>query len=194
MTLITKTASISDAPKSIDEANRSVDIEITNEAIDRDREIVDAGSLKTEAFMSNPVVLDSHERRGVSRTILGKITDLRRVGSRHLARVKFAETEAAETAWQLAKTGFLRAASIGFRGGRREPEPGQKGVYRLKDVELIEVSLVATPANPQALIKSAGDQPADSYTAADLTKAFEAGVETGINLSRQALAKQLTRV
>lgn len=54
------------------------------------------------------------------------------------------------------KAGRVRGLSIGYRipAGGIEPDPEVKGVFRLKEVDLIEVSVVNIPANPDAQVGS----------------------------------------
>lgn len=61
----------------------------------------------------------------------------------------------AETALQLVLGKWMRACSVGFqpRTCERIEEGDDAGVYILKDNDLLELSLVSVPANPDALVK-----------------------------------------
>ncbi len=103
-------------------------------------------------------------------------------------------TTTGDDAHTLAKTKAVTGLSIGFRTLKATRLPG--GIRRLDEVDLLEVSLVAVPASPSALITSIKSFPAagaaitkehpmeDETTAPDLaaleTKTAElvAGVET----------------
>jgi uncharacterized protein len=50
------------------------------------------------------------------------------------------------------QTGLIRAVSIGFRGLEGGMERMDNGGIRYKAVEVLELSLVAVPANSQAII------------------------------------------
>lgn len=54
------------------------------------------------------------------------------------------------------KAGRVRGLSIGYRipAGGIEPDPDRKGVFLLKEVDLLEVSVVNIPANPDAQVAS----------------------------------------
>lgn len=64
-----------------------------------------------------------------------------------------------DTAWQEIKAGLIKAVSIGFRS--LEHAVMENGGYRFIKSELMELSLVAIPANAEAtiqLVKSVGDR------------------------------------
>jgi uncharacterized protein len=86
--------------------------------------------------------------------------------------------QACDDAWQSVKAGLLRSVSIGFRPLASEPLQG--GCVRYTSWEWLELSLVAVPANADALITDMRE----------LTPA-EAEVERLLNIVRAARA--LTR-
>jgi HK97 family phage prohead protease len=121
---------------------------ITSDAIDRQGEIVDVDGWDFKAYMQNPVILDSH-RYGSIADIVGRATgEPRRQGNGWTVDVEFAETPMGDLARRLVEQGMLKAVSVGFRSLQRRPE---KGLTRHIKTELLEVSLVSVPANPEAL-------------------------------------------
>jgi len=118
-------------------------------------------------YRKNPVVLDSHNREEIG-AIIGRGSV--KVEGRMLAiSITFAETERAETAWQLVESGFARAVSVGFIPNSlktitlAEGETDGKdenlitGPARvIKEWELFEVSVVPVPADAGALRRVLG--------------------------------------
>jgi hypothetical protein len=72
------------------------------------------------------------------------------------ATLNFVDEKASPTAervWQGIKQGSLRAVSVGFRCGNVTSQPvGDKTVYVLSSNQLMEISVVPLPANPEAVI------------------------------------------
>jgi hypothetical protein len=136
----------------------------SNEALDRCDEIIMADGWRLENYRRNPVFQNAHQYGDVLFT-LGKalITEVRTVNGRRalFQRVEFAveANPVAQVAYKLYQGGFLRAVSVGFIPLRWE-EPSARGgsggeAQRLRrrylDQELLEVSAVGIPANPEAL-------------------------------------------
>ena len=65
----------------------------------------------------------------------------------------FPDVSRGSDAISLIRRGMIGATSIGFRG--KEYEGNKKGGYDFKEIELVEVSLVKSPANPKAQITAA---------------------------------------
>ena len=141
----------------IDSEERTVTAIITSDAIDRDDEVLLPKGANIEQFEKNPVVLWSHNS---SLPPIGKVEWIKRGTGKITAKVKFAATDLAEEVWQLFKGGFLKAFSIGFMPiESRVPTPDdirkrpEWAVVRriFSAYELLELSAVAVPSNPQAL-------------------------------------------
>jgi HK97 family phage prohead protease len=136
--------------KSVDAKTRSVEAVLSSETVDAHGEIVDQGSLKLERFRKNPVVLHMHSMLKV----IGHAENVRLVGGELQARIVFATTELANEVFTLFQDGAMRAFSIGFRPGRAAKEMVKgREVTRLFDGELLEVSAVSVPSNPDAIVK-----------------------------------------
>jgi len=141
----------------IDTEERTVTALITSDAIDRDSEVLLPKGANIEQFEKNPVVLWSHNS---NLPPIGKVEWIKKGTGKITAKVKFAATDLAEEVWQLFKGGFLKAFSIGFMpiesrvptsdDLRKRPEWAV--VRRIFSAyELLELSAVAVPSNPQAL-------------------------------------------
>lgn len=148
---------------------RSVDAVLSSETIDGHGEIVDQSTWRLERFKKNPVVLYMHSPYEV----VGHAEQIRIVDGELVAKIVFATTPTANEVLQLFRDGAMRAFSVGFRVGRVEQQMVDgRAVRRLLDCELMEVSAVSIPSNPDAVVrhKSLGLLP-QSYSydhAADL--------------------------
>lgn len=121
---------------------------ITSGDIDRQGEIVDPNGWDFVEYMRNPVILDSHRYGSIADIVGRAVSEPRREGDRWTVDIEFADTPMGELAERLVAQGMLKAVSVGFRSLQRRPE---KGITRHVKQELLEVSLVAVPANPAAL-------------------------------------------
>ena len=123
--------------------------------LSRDGVSVDIAGMDFTNYEKNPVVLYAHDFSG--RTESGGLPIARTLGltrtanGRVRAEFEFLEGDAfadrVRNAWN---RGFLRGASIGWRPIETTPGDGGKGV-RVVRSELIEWSIVAVPADPDAL-------------------------------------------
>ena len=118
---------------------------------------LDFGGLSTERYLRNPVVMWAHDISGRSESgglPIGRTRELTRDGTgRLVADFEFLSEDAfaqrVKNAWD---KGFLRAASISWmpiEGG-----PSEGGQWRDTRSDLLEWSIVAVPADPDALRES----------------------------------------
>ena len=159
--------------RAIDEESRTVTYVIATEnGVDtwEGKEYLRIDGVRLKRFRSNPVVLDTHNRYEIG-AIVGKAM-IRKEGRTLVADVTFAEnTVRAEEAWQLVKTGFSRATSVGFirfktmeladgeTDGEGERQITGPGIV-VTDWELFELSIVPVPADAAALRRSFNDKEA----------------------------------
>jgi hypothetical protein len=198
--------------RAIDESRRVASFVATTEAPCATwlgPEVVRMSGMRTERFLSNPVILNAHNRDDAS-CVIGRAISLKvenvPVGPSSqspgqpaaaapgvapaamkmipglVTEIEFAESEEALAAWELVRTGFLRAVSIGFMPLKWvELEPGQvdglgdsqlvgPGVV-IVESELYEISLVPVPADPYALLQRGWGEGMRSVL--DFTKAVE---------------------
>ena len=123
--------------------------------LSRDGVSVDIDGMDFSNYRKNPVVLFAHDYSGrtessglpIGRTIsLGRTQDGRiRADFEFLSGDPFADR--VRNAWN---RGFLRGASIGWRAIEARPSQRGRGLRVVKS-ELIEWSIVAVPADPDAL-------------------------------------------
>jgi hypothetical protein len=137
-----------------------IEFRSSDETLDRYKERITVSGWKLDNYRKNPVVQNAHNYCSVSDTI-GKslVTEVRAGGedgpSPYLfQRILFAveENPMAKVAYGLYKGGFLSAVSVGFIPLSWD-NGSQEQAYRRKYLqqELIEVSAVSIPANPNAL-------------------------------------------
>jgi HK97 family phage prohead protease/HK97 family phage major capsid protein len=126
---------------------------LSDETVDRYGEIILAAGWDLSSFKKNPIALFNHH----SDAIVGTWENVRVEGRRLIGRLKLAEegtSQLVDNIRRLWKQGILKAVSVGFRPIDKEPidkDAGSWGPYRYLKSELVECSLVAVPANPNAL-------------------------------------------
>lgn len=132
--------------------DRSVDVVASTGAIDSYDSILEQDSWRLERYLANPVVLYGHQGRELP---IGHASNVRIEDGALRARLHLVSAAAnplAEQVWQSIKQKSLRAVSVGFIPNtiRFEKRDGRE-VMVLADNELMEISVVPVPANPEAL-------------------------------------------
>tara|TARA_R110000751_G_scaffold49424_13_gene110033 strand:- start:3021 stop:4283 length:1263 start_codon:yes stop_codon:yes gene_type:complete len=144
------------------EEQRQISYLVSDETVDRMGDIIKVAGWDLKSYKQNPVVLWSHDGSRVPP--IGRSANVRRRygPSRLTSDIEFAPKEAhefADTIYQLAKRGFIRATSVGFLPHetaevddkqREKMGLGKYGSLYTRS-ELMEISVVAVPANPSAL-------------------------------------------
>lgn len=144
------------------EEKRSISYLVSDETPDRMGDIIQVGAWDLKHYKENPVVLWAHDAKGVPP--IGKATNVRRrYGPERLtADIEYAPKEAhefADTIYQLASRGFINATSVGFSPTQtKDLDQDERKALGLGSygqlytgAELMEISVVAVPANPSAL-------------------------------------------
>jgi HK97 family phage prohead protease len=116
---------------------------------DRNGNVLDLDGWDLANYRANPVVLFNHNW---DLPPVGRTSRLYTEGNRLLAQVEFAPTPLGQELALLNADGYLRAISVGARPLeweiRRHPEHGFPiGIHSHRH-ELLELSIVAIPANP----------------------------------------------
>ena len=159
----------SGAPSGADTPNAEssgavLDFIASTATLDRYHEVIEPAGWRLESYRRNPVFQNAHNYGDILFT-LGKAlcTEVRTVngGPALFQRIQFATevNPVARIAYGLYKGGFLNAVSVGFiplrwedGGTERGAERGASPRRRYLEQELLEVSAVAIPANPDALV------------------------------------------
>lgn len=120
--------------------------------IDRHGESINPMGWKLENFMKEPVILYGHD---YSSFPVGKALKVYIEDNKLKFNIQFAPTEEGKKTFQLIQGGFLNTTSAGLiplKWGVSGQDP-----YSIMEQELLELSIVPVPANPEALIQNALD-------------------------------------
>lgn len=157
------------------EQARALRFTISTASVDREQDTIAIAGWDLRNYISNPVVLWGHNS---SRLPIGRAFDLSVEGGALKASVEFIPDNIPEggafanSVYRLARLGFLAATSVGFRPIKwgytddkaRGADDWFPGIDFLEQ-ELVELSIVTVPANPEALLEPAaagqGEPPAD---------------------------------
>jgi HK97 family phage prohead protease len=141
--------------KGYDEAQRSFDMVISTEAVDRDSDTLRAAGWSLASYRTNPVVQWAHDHSipAIARSVK---TTVDRTTKALLGKPKFPEPgihPLADMVHDLLRGKFLNAASVGFLPMEYERDE-ERGGYNFSKQELLEFSIVNVPANPEALLSA----------------------------------------
>ncbi len=126
----------------------------TTEMPDRDGEVIKADAWQVDRYTQNPVVQWAHQ---YNQPPIGRTLSIRQNKKKEtIFEIEFAERETyefADTIFKLCKEGYLNATSVGFipieyERGKKESEASRI----FTKVELLEISIVPVPSNPEALV------------------------------------------
>jgi len=144
--------------RSIDEKNRILTLVASTEAVDRYGDIIRVKGWKLANYMKNPVFLWGH--RSSDPPIGRSVRVWTETNPPALVHdIQFATKDVypfADTIYKLYKGKFLNATSVGFMP-LSEPTPAYDeegnltGGQEFTNQELLELSAVSIPANPEAL-------------------------------------------
>lgn len=163
------------------ESSAVLDFVSSTATLDRYHEIIEPAGWRLDSYRRNPVFQNAHNYGDILFT-LGKalVTEVRTAGGGQALcqRIQFATevNPVARIAYGLYKGGFLNAVSVGFIPLRWENGAADANFRRrYLEQELLEVSAVAIPANPDALalgVKAGAVAKADLQAAAELLRAL----------------------
>lgn len=145
---------------------RALRFTISTDCIDREQDRIALAGWDLSNFRRNPIVLWGHD---ATRLPIGRAFDLRIEDGGLKASVEFIPTDTpeggqfAEAVYRLARGGFIAATSVGFRPLKWEfTQDEARGAddwfpgIDFEEQELVELSVVTVPANPEALIDAPG--------------------------------------
>lgn len=140
---------------------RAVTFTISDESRDRDRDVIKQSGWDLKAFRNNPVALWAHNHKELPIGRLVKIwKDHGPNGPRLRAIKQFTPEEIDKsmgyTVFRMIQEGFLKAASVGFRPIKFEPDTDDemgRGMRLLKN-ELLESSVVPVGSNANAFVEA----------------------------------------
>jgi len=165
-----------------------LDFIASDETLDRYEEIIVASGWRLDAYRRNPIFQNAHQYGDIVFT-LGKalITEVR--DGRLFQRIEFAvdANPMARVAHALYRGKFLNAVSVGFLPLRWENGAPDSGFRRKHlEQELLEVSAVGIPANPNALQLALRAGAVEARDLRDLLEALREVLAHPARLSRQA--------
>lgn len=149
---------------------------LSDESVDRYGDIIMADGWDLRSFKKNPVALFNHH----SGSIVGTWENVRVENKRLVGRLKLAAqgtSRLVDEVRSLVSQKILKAVSVGFRALKAEPLDEQEpdwGPQRYVRSELVECSIVAVPANANAL---------------QISKALKEGAELPAEIQRQLRGK-----
>jgi len=121
---------------------------LSDESVDRMGDVIKADGWDLRAFKSNPIALFGHSHDKP----VGRWENVRVAGKRLIGNLKLAKpgtSDFIDTVRSLVEQGIIKAVSVGFQPVEATPRKG--GGYEYIKSALHEVSLVAVPANQNAL-------------------------------------------
>lgn len=118
-------------------------------SVDRQNETINQDGWQLDAYRANPVILDSHKYGSID-DVIGRAVRIEPTPMGLEVDIEFAETEKGQLARRMVNDGFLKTVSVGFRSLERKPA-GQGQPMQHTKAELLEVSMVAIPANRDAV-------------------------------------------
>ena len=147
--------------ESEDQDSRQITFVISSSAVDRDGDTVSVNGWNFDNFRKNPIVLFDHDK---STLPIAKVINNGPTieDNKVKATIEFVPSDIpeigpkAESIYQLCRQGFLSATSVGFIVREcvlsdRE-QIGRRPGVDITSSELIELSIVTVPSNPEALI------------------------------------------
>ena len=149
--------------ESLAEGVRSLRFTISTDCVDRERDKIAINGWQLDNFKRNPVVLWGHD---ATRLPIGRAFNVGIEAGALKASVEFIPSETpeagsfADAVYSLARQRFIAATSVGFRPLKwsftEDEERGKDDWFPGIDFEaqeLVELSIVTVPANPEALIE-----------------------------------------
>lgn len=136
---------------------RQVRVVCSTGVVDRAGEVIEQAGIDLADFSANPIVLWSH----LPEHPVGTVGEIGIKGGNLQALVDFAPEGASEKAdevCRLVKGGIIKSVSVGFDPIEMEPmNPARpRGPQRYMRSKLLELSFVAIPCNPDAVVVERG--------------------------------------
>lgn len=151
-----------------------IEVVMSTAVLARDGHILVPGGCMLENYRANPIVLWSHNPD----LPIGNAPDIAVEADKIRARIKFAPlgiSAKADEVRGLMKSGVVRAVSVGFNpiDGEALNPAKPRGGQRFTTWELLELSAVSVPSDPDALVtaRAHGDNPMPTPESTPATRA-----------------------
>lgn len=151
---------------------------VATEEIARDGMILRMDGVDTSSYMENPVVLWMHGQDPVRGSLpIARCINIMRKPEGLLAQIEWYPDDFSQTIRKMMKDKYLNAASIGWNtpeGGMAFEEINGRRVPVIERSDMTEFSIVAVPADAQALVQSrANGQRADMEGMEEMQRAYK---------------------
>lgn len=162
--------------------NGEFEVIATTQDVDRHGEAIRIDGWEMENYMKNPIILFGHDYWNMD-SIVGRATEIRFEGGKMIVKGVFASGEANPKAQQLRKLyeeGIVKTVSVGFIPRQRDEQDRDV----ITKAELLEISFVPVPANPEALslMKGLGIDP-EEFSEEDVAGSIRELKELVVTLS-----------
>ncbi|QJP14681.1 hypothetical protein G3545_14130 [Starkeya sp. ORNL1] len=154
------------APTTYDEGARTVDAIFSTGARVRRWGIFEELAISADAIDIRRVeqgqvrLLDTHDSSSIDK-VLGVVTSARVTNGQLVGSIRFSDTEAGRRAEAMVASGDLVGISVGYRvtTWTLTAVENNQEIWRADRWELLEVSLVAIPADPGAMVRNESTDP-----------------------------------
>lgn len=140
--------------------DRTVDVVMTTPVMDRDEEIVQPKAFEETIgnFKDNPIVLFNHkafDEPPIGTVLPDSISISEKAMEGTIQFRPKGRSKLADKVADAVEDGVLTKVSIGFKvKGIEEKQKGDRSIVVITKADLVELSVVSVPSNPQARIKS----------------------------------------
>lgn len=164
-------------------------VTLSDDSVDRHGDRIDQAGWMLDTYKANPVLLWAHD---ASQLPVGKTLDVGTDGNKLRGKMEFAKHKFAQDVKDLVDGKFLRAVSVGFAPKAYDVAEDREGsgffpALDFKQQELLELSVVPVPANPNALIDAKSQGLNTDLILEWAERTLEQTKGTGLWISRQAL-------
>jgi len=130
--------------------SRKVRAIASTDAADRHGDIVRQSGWRLEPYRKNPIILFGHDHQQP----IGHAVSVSLENGRLIVEIEFATGGRADEIFGLVRSGVVRGISVGFLPLKHRMREDGRGL-EFTEAELLEISIVSVPANPEALIDQA---------------------------------------
>lgn len=138
-----------------DNLSRLISFVASDESVDRYGDIIRVAGWDLTNYRTNPLLLFGHDASSVP---IGRVNAIDIIGKQLVAEAEFrpeGDSAFADDVWRAIDGGFLNAVSVGFMPTKAPSllltKEGELTGFEFTGQELLELSVVPVPANPQAL-------------------------------------------
>lgn len=177
--------------KALDDGKRLVELVMSTSTLDRDKDTLNAQGCIYDTYLKNGVVLKDH--RWYVDSIVAKCIEIRIEVNRVIGVVEFPEEgliPEADKIYKMIKAGLINAVSVGYL--MKKYMRNDFGGLDISEWEILEVSFVAIPANPEANISGKSmDEDTQTLITNAVQKALEPVLKKLEELENEALANKI---